>query len=503
MKFLIYKKMKKLLFKSLILIFIGFFLVDLITDPLFKNNNNVNKVFKELNKFDQDTLDILFIGSSHSKSTFKPSIFDSVFNSNSFNIGTGGQRYMLTNLLLEDVLKKRKVELAVIDLYPTLLSLPKEQNTKGFQLRVLDNVSFSLNKLAVINEIYDFKEVPSVLSTTIRNHNKWYDVNFKRNDFNKSFTSDKGWLTSKKRMNKKNREKYTNFLEQNRQFLNVELTQLDLNKFAIYNSYIQETVRICEKYNTKFCFVSAPYFESFYNKQINKKHYYLKELLEDKNIPFIDFNSKYNAIDLNLDDFKDRDHLNIKGSRKVSAFFAKYLSEKKYFEIKNQKYYNEIIEEIKPRNLDSVARIINKNRTILIEQIVYKGNKVSGRHELYSNLKLEGVFFYETNNVKYIAISKNRNEHLKTNDNMFLLRGEIFKSDFKNRPKNLLKTKKDKLLWSVKADTISIEDNDFYLLKLKNRGNISSYKSFSIFTFDEKGDHLRKGYIMKNVSFIN
>ena len=72
--------MKKIYIKVVLLISIMVLLLSYLLDPLFSETGINSETFKTFNSNKSDSLDILFIGSSHSKSTYKPSIFDSIFN---------------------------------------------------------------------------------------------------------------------------------------------------------------------------------------------------------------------------------------------------------------------------------------------------------------------------------------------------------------------------------------------------------------------------------------
>ena len=103
--------------------------------------------------------DLIFLGSSHAEQSYIPYIFDNVLNINSHNFGCSGQRLVVTNAVLKEFLKTTKVKAVVLDLFWGSFDYPDSDEEKGLQLIGLDELNFSLEKLRVSNEIYDFQEL--------------------------------------------------------------------------------------------------------------------------------------------------------------------------------------------------------------------------------------------------------------------------------------------------------------------------------------------------------
>ena len=83
----------------------------------------------------------------------------------------------------------------------------------------------------------------------------------------------------------------------------------------------------------------------------------------------------FNSID--FADFKNPGHLNVNGSNKVSAYMAKYLSERGDFPIKDLKYLDSYLSDIKRETLASVQLSIDKSRINIVKKAIDKAINAS------------------------------------------------------------------------------------------------------------------------------
>ena len=68
-------------------------------------------------------------------------------NINSHNFGCGGQRLLLTNIFLEQLIKDSKPKVIILDLFWGSFDYPDSDLEKGLQLATIDELKFSLKKI--------------------------------------------------------------------------------------------------------------------------------------------------------------------------------------------------------------------------------------------------------------------------------------------------------------------------------------------------------------------
>jgi len=479
--------MKQLVIKTIVLSLLAILILVFVLDPKFRESNANSKTF---NGFQQkieskEVIDILIVGSSHAKNTFSPLVIDSIFHTNTYNLGTGGQSYKITNHLLESALLKTKPKLIVVDLFPALMKLPSVEKSKASQLRVFDYTPISLEKIKLINSIYTFKEQPSVFSETIRNHDKWFDMNWSYKEFeinNPKFVYSNGFFNSNKVMNDDTKIKYQDFNERHEGFFNPDKpSKGELVKFKKMSEDLKETIEICKKHNVKLMFVSAPYFPSFYNKHLNKTHSFIKEYLKQENQMFIDFNEEFLTLGLRLDNFWNDGHLNLSGSSKVSTRLSQKLSDLNLFKVKDSTYFNNKLNTIVPRTKEELERIILSTHESLISDVINKGITIESDHNFNDSFQLETIYFYINNQFRYVLLETQ--DEFKTpflENNYFLFAKTVNESDFSKRPKWQLGTDKNKLYWEASPKEIKINDKNYLLFTLEKKCEIVNFDNVRI-----------------------
>ncbi|WP_439152752.1 hypothetical protein [Winogradskyella sp.] len=454
-------------------------------DPLFRDVNVNSKSFNEFHESYSDSLDILIIGSSHAKNTYNSSILDSVFQTRTYNLGSAGQNYLFTNLLLEDILNKTKPKLVIVDIFPAVIRVPTAKKGKGNQLRIVDYTSFGKNRFNLINKVYSTHEMPSVYSETIRNHDKWFDRNWNDSNFdvgNKNFFFRQGYFNSNKTLKKEDYERYKFYAKEHDKFLKVKPSKKDRNQFIAISELLENTIKICRENSVNVIFVSSPYFDSFYKDKFNNIHYLLHEFFESKkDIDFIDFNKDFNNLGLTLDDFWDKGHLNIVGSKKVSLTLAKYLDQKSHFKVKNQKYFSKNLEKIPQRKNTELIELDYEVNKSIIDEVINTGVSYDLEHSFKNIMFIENATFYIDENNRYVVLEyKSSYEEDLLDDYYFFMIGTILKSDFNKRPEWNLGTNKDKLFWETTPEIIQTDNKNYFILKLDRKCSIDQFKTFQI-----------------------
>ncbi len=125
----------------------------------------------------EDSIDVLFLGSSHAASSFSPQELYSTYGISSYNLATEQQNVLLSYYLLEEALRSQSPSVVVLDtmfLFPyTSSPLNSDENCTR---KVVDSMEFSSVKQSLIADICTFDESQSALSyyfPLLNYHTRW------------------------------------------------------------------------------------------------------------------------------------------------------------------------------------------------------------------------------------------------------------------------------------------------------------------------------------------
>ena len=155
----------KNLFKSLIFLILLVLSLESFEGNILKNYEvQIDYAYNHMKK---NSLDILFIGSSHSYCTFNPKVFDHYLKCNSFNLGTGAQPFSTTYSGIIEILKRQNPKIIVLEVY-ALLRLPEPP----FVRLHYDNMPFSINKINLFKNTFKISEGWQFLNS-LYYHTNW------------------------------------------------------------------------------------------------------------------------------------------------------------------------------------------------------------------------------------------------------------------------------------------------------------------------------------------
>ena len=142
------------------------------------------KIFKKFDAFvdyayykiPKNSIDLLFIGSSHSYCTFNSRLFDHYLKCNSLNLGTNSQTFPATYSAILEILKKQTPKVIVIEVFSIRRIEPDVVALRPH----LDTMNLSLNKLILIKNALPMSEWGNHFMNTIYYHSRWKEFNKKR-----------------------------------------------------------------------------------------------------------------------------------------------------------------------------------------------------------------------------------------------------------------------------------------------------------------------------------
>ena len=299
-------------------------------------NGYNKKRFEDFYKLPKNSLDIVFLGSSHSYCTFDPEIFDKKLNINSFQMGMPLQHPDSTYYTLKEVLNYQKPKLVVMEVYWDLLQNNFELNQVKTLFQVLNNEKL---KKEYINKDFPLLEKIKYNVNILKYQPDYFA--YKGNEYNKKI-KNKFHLKEKVKEKQEGIEKYkskgyvySDFkmlpdeYNKTNQFKNLDGKTFNFSEKQ--KEFLLKIIELCKKNNIELIFVTAPIanismdyiknYELIYNK--------ILDFSNENNIFYIDYNmiNKNEKILIN-NNFRDDAHLNHSGAEIVSNHFLNILNDK-------------------------------------------------------------------------------------------------------------------------------------------------------------------------------
>lgn len=270
----------------------------------------------------QNSIDTIFLGSSHVYDGINPLVFYEETGLTSFDLSSSSQDLPTAYFYLQEALRYQKPKYVIFDAYGLLATA--FSNEASYK-RSLDNMRWSPVKLNAIREWQKYlknEELLPRIFTLLDYHSRWDSLG--REDFfpNEFMTSINGYCpvsSSAEDITHNSYNLYTN------------LPPLDETNLA----YFDKLLDLCYRNDISFILIAIPdtIWTAGYCSAI-------QEVINDKDVPFIDYNTdkNYSAIGINdSTDWYNKNHLNVHGSAKFTLHLAKDLSEKGLLSIPEKK----------------------------------------------------------------------------------------------------------------------------------------------------------------------
>lgn len=301
------------------------------TENLINTYNE--KRFNEFYELPKNTVDMLFLGSSHSYCTFDPEIFDNLLGTSSYQLGMPLQHLDSTYFTLLEALNYQSPKVIVLEVYWDMLDDKFQLNQAGMLFQVLRN---SALEERYIKEVFPVGEKIRYNVKLLRYQADYFA--FRNNELKKNIIEHLG-VTESKAQKQDGIEEYRskgytycdyNMLEdeynKTNQFKNSDGRNFQPEQVQM--KYLQKIVDLTKKEGIELIFVTAPIANiSFeYIKNYDIIHKFIQDFAEKNTIPYYDYNL-INADEklLTNTNFRDDAHLNHSGVEIVDNHFAKIL----------------------------------------------------------------------------------------------------------------------------------------------------------------------------------
>lgn len=260
----------------------------------------------------KDSIDVIFLGSSHVYNDFSPAVFYEETGLTSFNMASSNQDVFMSYTYLKAALERQKPKYVFLE---TSRFCKGVFATANYYYMSFDAMKWSKAKIEGLKTWQKTCPEEKMLDrvfTLITYHTRYEELS--RVDFARQedyYTTQNGYIPS------------------------ATIKPVNKSEYDIYDSvweippqteqYIDEIQKLCLEQGIELIFILNPDSEARYGIT-----YSINEAAAARDILFLDYNEteRFNSIGLDCDrDFKDAGHLNLFGAEKFTKTLAKDLKE--------------------------------------------------------------------------------------------------------------------------------------------------------------------------------
>ncbi len=324
------KKFRSLFF-PLILVSILAILGDLMSPKRYREIavDNYHDEHLGMYEMERNTLDVLFIGSSHVFSSVSPEDIFNDYGITAYVQGSSCQKIWQSYYYLKETYYTQKPKVVVLD---TFMALDGSPQTEAFNREAIDKMKLSPAKMEAIKTAVEFnsneENFVSYLFPIFRYHDRWEEL--KQEDYiwfvKGKDSPTKGFLPRIGSVPATfNELDYTNELEES----NVMNETCEV--------YLDKIKSLCEENGSTLILAKIP--TCLWNQTSSST---ISQWAEERKVEFLDYNAESKlreevSIDWESDSLDGGNHLNYDGAMKFTKVFGKYLSEHFSFEDKREK----------------------------------------------------------------------------------------------------------------------------------------------------------------------
>lgn len=311
---------KALLFSSLIVVVV--FTINCILIPKYLSLTTewtTTVTYDEFYDIEKNTIDVVFLGSSHSASCFNPQVIFNNYGIKSYNLSCEQQNLLVSYYWLKEAMRYQKPQVVVLDCYMLFTFDESEalNTSEECTRKAIDAMKWSLNKFEAIKSICandKSQSVESYIFPNIRYHERW--KNLSESDFVKgeieNYTKLKGYAPLDDKVGAENSHIFSEIDSSENEEM-VPLMEL----------YLGKIVDLCAENNIELVLFKTPC-----TRWDVKEHNTVSNYAIRNNLRFIDFNEKTVFTNSGFDFINGMDdgvHANVWGAESLSLYIANIL----------------------------------------------------------------------------------------------------------------------------------------------------------------------------------
>ncbi|OPX42222.1 hypothetical protein CLHUN_38720 [Ruminiclostridium hungatei] len=294
-------------------------------------------MWRDFYSHENNSIDVMFLGSSHARFAFDSGYFDRELNTKTFNLSSSGQTPLVGYYALKEALKYQKPKVLVYEVYWRMLGATDNVTPAYFVFDYIKGCATKVEMLAALSGEKTFSSffmetaiktyknrdglipaVKKVLNGELINSDVEVGNNIEYTDFtyykNGYFGSEK--IATPYKLSVANPFKKAG--------LNFKWNQRQLE-------YMKKTLILCKENNVKVIMVAAPVPRPTMDflKDYDEAYGHIKSIADSFKIDFMDYNLINRQTGMFTNDmFYDSNHLNVKGTGVLDRHFAPVI--KKY-----------------------------------------------------------------------------------------------------------------------------------------------------------------------------
>lgn len=308
------KKSVRWIASAIVFIAIGIIFFLNLSEVLRRKSGGESDMIHSFYNIEENTLDVLCMGSSHGYSSFQPNTLWSEYGLTSYAMCSQRQTAASTYYLLQEALKYQKPKVLLLESY---YFFTDKKFTDEPALRMgFDGMRFGKVKRQMVSDMLKDltgKEKLAYYIPFLEYHSRWEeleDLDFHSKEYLKGGILDLTVFPMQEPV----------LPENGREIADV-----------VYE-YFEKIIALCEENNIQLVLYAAPYgyekpedLEGYLERQ--RVSVTLKSYLRKKDIPFL-YYQKTNAAKINYNtDFRDYTHLNTNGAIKITKNLGDFLIE--------------------------------------------------------------------------------------------------------------------------------------------------------------------------------
>lgn len=289
--------------------------------PKFLDYWPTTAVVNGMYALEKNSIDVLFLGSSHVMTAVSPMQIYEETGITSYNLGTEQQSMFTSYYLLKEALQTQNPKVVVLDMH-FLFAYNFEtpiNSDEQFVRKTFDCMKWSSNKLEAIRNLCSLDDTHTwgnYLLPILRYHSRWNDLTLK--DLTYIWEDKSNPLKGFSIATEQTPSSFSGFVPEEipRTIQLPDTMQL----------YFEKIVSLCAEKNISLVLIKTPCGDGSFQAE---RHNIVQELSDKNGLVFIDFNEKSVFDECGLQsntDYLDAVHTNYYGSIKISHYLASYLS---------------------------------------------------------------------------------------------------------------------------------------------------------------------------------
>ncbi len=284
----------------------------------------------------KETVDVLFIGSSHVYKGIDPSVLYEDYGIAAYNLGSASQPIWNSYFYLEEALKTQKPKLIVLECYKVTGN--EQYADMPTTIKAVSGMKLSKTYIDAIKvSVEDSDDRIDLYFRFPRYHSRYEDIDendFKDNYGKAHYSHFLGYIPEEKHVPEEIPKTVNEVVEKE--------PISDKNML-----YLNKIVDLAKENDIPIMFLIAPFCNTAKSKQV----YYnsLEQYASEKGIPLLNGNKHYAEIGLvGAEDFGEGKHLLYSGAKKFTKYVGEYLNE--HYELPDKRNHPDY--EIWQKNLE-------------------------------------------------------------------------------------------------------------------------------------------------------